>query len=188
METDLRREGTKPVHLILSAQSSGRPPATSRLLTLPREETRKELTGALEDGAREVFEMMVGTALGSADYADLPRVADYTAMIGLAGDLCGVMSFRCTSASASRIAGLMLNSNDPVPEEAVRDAMGEICNMVAGSFKARVMGLADQCMLSVPTVVTGKDYQLHSMANGERVHVSMGFEDAVLWITLDLHM
>jgi chemotaxis protein CheX len=188
MGTDLRRESTAPVHLILSAKSSGRPAPTSKLSMLPREQTRRELTAALEHGTREVFEMMVGTTLGSADYADLPRVADYTAMIGLAGDLCGVMSFRCTSGSAARIAALMLNSNDPVPEEAVRDAMGEICNMVAGSFKARVMGLADQCMLSVPTVVTGKDYQLHSMANGERVHVSMGFEEAVLWITLDLHM
>jgi chemotaxis protein CheX len=188
METDLRPECKKSVHLILSAQSSGRPATTSKLSTLPREQTRKELTGAIEKAAREVFEMMVGTALGSADYADLPRVADYTAMIGLAGDLCGVMSFRCTSASASRIAALMLNSNDPVPEEAVRDAMGEICNMVAGSFKARVMGLADQCMLSVPTVVTGKDYQLHSMAHGERFQVSMGFEEAVLWITLDLQI
>ena len=40
--------------------------------------------------------MMVGTPLGPSDQATLPRVADYTAMIGLAGDLCGILSFRCS--------------------------------------------------------------------------------------------
>jgi len=186
MEPDVDQQDSKPVHLILSAQSSGHPPATSRLATLSREQTRDELTAALNAGARETFEMMVGTSLTVGDFSGLPRVADYTAMIGLAGDLCGVLSFRCTAESARRIAGLMLNSEGPVPEESVQDAMGEICNIVAGAFKARVTGLADQCMLSVPTVVTGKDYRLHSLANGQRLQAALGFETAVLWITLDL--
>ena len=48
--------------------------------------------------------MMVGAPLGPSDQATLPRVADYTAMIGLAGDLCGVLSFRCSHDSAAQIA------------------------------------------------------------------------------------
>jgi len=185
METNLNREGRKPVHLILSAQSSGRPPSP-RMAALANEKAREELAGALTHGARETFEMMVGSALTVGDFSAAPRVADYTAMIGLAGDLCGVLSFRCTGESARRIAALMLGSDGPVPDESVRDAMGEICNIVAGSFKAHVTGLADQCWLSVPTVVTGKDYQLHSLTNSQQIQVALGFEGAVLWITLDL--
>jgi chemotaxis protein CheX len=86
-----------------------------------------------------------------------------------------------------RIATLMLRSDDRVPEDCIRDALGEICNVIAGSFKAQVMGLADQCMLSVPTVVSGKDYRLYPLANGERIQISPSFEGALVWVTLDLH-
>jgi len=187
MEPDRRREASRQVHLILSAKSSGRPGMTSRLAGLPPEEIRQKLTAVIESAAREIFEVMVGTPLGPAEEATLPRVADYTSMIGLAGDLCGVMSFRCSSNTASQIAALMLSSEDRVPEDCIRDALGEICNMIAGSFKAQVMGLADQCMLSVPMVVSGKDYQLYPLADGVRIQISPSFEGALVWITLDLH-
>ena len=108
-------------------------------------------------------------------------------MVGLAGDLCGLLSFRCATPSAHRIAAQMLGGDEVPSEECVRDALGEICNMVAGSFKAQISGLAHQCMLSIPTVITGKDYQLHPMADGARVQVAMSFHDAPVWITLDLH-
>jgi chemotaxis protein CheX len=108
-------------------------------------------------------------------------------MIGLAGDLCGVLSFRCGNASAVQIAAKMLGINENVSEECARDALGEICNMVAGSFKARVSDLAAQCMLSVPTVVSGKDYQLYPLVNGLRIQVSKTFEGALIWMTLDVH-
>ena len=131
--------------------------------------------------------MMVGTPLGPSDQATLPRVADYTAMIGLAGDLCGVLSFRCSNDSAARIAGKMLGTDESTSAECIRDALGEICNMVAGSFKAQLSDVAEQCMLSVPTVVSGKDYELYPLVDGLRIQVSKSFEGALIWMTLDLH-
>ncbi len=68
-----------------------------------------------------------------------------------------------------------------------RDAIGEICNMVAGNFKAKLAGLVEGCVLSVPTVITGADYQLHIPADGTRTEISFGFEGSPVWITLDLH-
>ena len=67
------------------------------------------------------------------------------------------------------------------------DLLGEICNMVAGSFKAQLSDIATQCMLSVPTVVSGKDYELYPLADGLRIQVSRSFEEALVWMTLDLH-
>jgi chemotaxis protein CheX len=175
------------VHLIISAKSSGPAGSVSRLAALPREETQQRFTQALDSAAAEVFEMMVGTPLGPSDEANLPRVADYTAMIGLAGDLCGVLSFRCSNDSAARIAGKMLGTDESTSGECIRDALGEICNMVAGSFKGQVADVATQCMLSVPTVVSGKDYQLYPLVDGLRIQVSKAFEGALIWMTLDLH-
>lgn len=187
MDAENKIEGTNRVQLIISAKSSGPGKFVSKLAGIPREETQQRFTQALDSAAVEVFELMVGTPLGASDQATLPRVADYTAMIGLAGDLCGVLSFRCGNTSAARIAGKMLGTDENTSEECVRDALGEICNMVAGAFKAQVSDLAAQCMLSVPTVVSGKDYQLYPLVDGLRIQVARSFEGTLIWMTLDLH-
>lgn len=186
---DSEPKGTSPnrVQLIISARSSAPVRLASKLGGLPREETRQRFTQALDSAAAEVFEMMVGTPLGPSDQATLPRLADYTAMIGLAGDLCGVLSFRCSNHSAERIAGKMLGVEEDTSAECIRDALGEICNMVAGSFKAQLSDIATQCMLSVPTVVSGKDYELYPLVDGMRIQVSKTFEESLVWITIDIH-
>ena len=185
MDCEAKGEGRNRVQLIISAKSSG--PGGHALAGLPREEIEQRFIQALDGGAAEVFEMMVGTALGPSDQVTLPRTADYTGMIGLAGDLCGVLSFRCSLESAARIAGKMLGTDEHTSEECIRDALGEICNMVAGSFKAQVADVASQCMLSVPTVVSGKDYQMYPLVDGLRIQISRSFEGALIWMTLDLH-
>ncbi|MGA3328265.1 MAG: chemotaxis protein CheX [Terriglobia bacterium] len=187
MDSEHKGEGRNHVQLIISAKSSGPGDFASKLAGLPREETQQRFTQALDSAAAEVFEMMVGTPLGPSDQATLPRVADYTAMIGLAGDLCGVLSFRCSMGSAARIAGKMLGTDESTSAECIRDALGEVCNMVAGSFKAQLSDVAEHCMLSVPTVVSGKDYQLYALVDGLRIQVSKTFEGGLIWMTLDLH-
>jgi chemotaxis protein CheX len=175
------------VQLIISAKSSGAGAVSPKVAGLPREETRERFTQALDSGSVEVFEMMVGTTLGPAEDAVLPRLADYTSMIGLAGDLCGVLSFRCSNSSAALIASKMLGTEEDTTAECMRDALGEICNMVAGAFKAHIMDIVEQCFLSVPMVVSGKDYEMHPLADGMRIQVSKSFEGALVWVTLDLH-
>jgi chemotaxis protein CheX len=175
------------VQLIISAKSSGPGQSGSKAAGLPRAETKERFTQSLDGAAVEVFEMMVGTPLGASDAATLPRVADYTAMIGLAGDLCGVLSFRCSNSSAALIAAKMLGTEEGASADCIRDALGEICNMVAGAFKAQVTDIINQCMLSVPMVVSGKDYEMHPLADGLRIQVAKSFEGALIWMTLDLH-
>jgi chemotaxis protein CheX len=187
MNCELTSESPKRVQLILSAKASGPRRPASKLAGLSREERQQRFTNALDEAAREVFEMMVGTSLGPSQEAVLPRVADYTAMIGLAGDLCGVLSFRCTLGSAMRITGRMLGTDDRASEECIRDALGETCNMIAGSFKARLSDIAEQCMVSVPTVVSGSDYQLYALVDGLRIQVAKDFEGTLIWMTVDLH-
>jgi len=38
----------------------------------------------------------------------------------------------------------------------ISDALGEVCNMIAGNFKNKISGLSEGCMLSVPTVITAR--------------------------------
>jgi chemotaxis protein CheX len=187
MEAEQSTESRDGVHVILSAKSSGPGGRTPLWAGRPREQTEQRLTEALDRAVAEVFEVMLGTSLRRTDQVALPRIADYTSMVGLAGDLCGVLSFRCGQRAAAQIAGKMLGTDEDTSDECIRDALGEISNMVAGSFKAQLSDLAQQCMLSVPTVVSGKDYQLYPLADGIRIQVSKSLDDALIWFTVDLH-
>jgi CheY-specific phosphatase CheX len=63
----------------------------------------------------------------------------------------------------------------------------QISNMVAGNFKNKIAGLAEGCMLSPPTVITGSDYNLHSMADSPAIEVRTLFESMPIIISLEIH-
>lgn len=81
---------------------------------------------------------------------------------------------------ASRMLGI--DADKAGPE--MWDAVGEICNLVAGNFKNKVSG--DGCMLSVPTVITGADYNVHSMVN-DNLHRTLLFEGQPVVVSLEIH-
>jgi chemotaxis protein CheX len=140
----------------------------------------------IDMAAREVFELMLSsqlTAPTTSDDADL----DVTSMVGLAGQLCGVLSVRCSGKAAAAMTSKMLGVElDKVGPE-VSDALGEVCNMVAGNFKNKVAGLAEGCMLSPPTVITGSDYDLRSQADSPALEVRLLFEGMPILISLQIH-
>jgi chemotaxis protein CheX len=138
----------------------------------------------LQLSAKEVFELMLGAALEEPAEAPNGEGLEITSMIGLAGQLCGVMSLRCSSKSAARMASCMLGIDAKDGPE-VWDALGEVCNMVAGNFKNKISGLGDGCMLSVPTVIAGSDYSMRSSA-ANAIHTILLFEGEPLLLSLEL--
>lgn len=140
----------------------------------------------LRDSVKEVFSMMVGAEINVPEDVDPPVVTEVTGMVGLAGELCGVLSVRCAKSSGCKIASKMLGVPATEAASHISDAIGEICNMVAGNFKAKIDGLQDKCMLSVPTVITGGDYQLYSLAVGDRIELPFLFEGESIWIGLEV--
>lgn len=140
----------------------------------------------LETATREVFELMLGCQLTSPSAHQEPG-HDVTAMVGLAGQLCGVLSVRCDGKAAALMTSKMLGVPLDKVGADVSDALGEVCNMVAGNFKNKIAGLAEGCMLSPPTVVTGSDYSLHSLAESPGLEVWLLFERMPLLVSLQVH-
>ncbi len=146
-------------------------------------------TQLLEFSACEVFDIMLGTRLGAYTPAAVADDDDdeFTALVGLAGSLCGVLSIRCANQSARIMASLMLG----VPPEEVNndswDALGEVANMIAGNFKGKLSGIGNHCMLSVPTIIVGSDYETRSISGGKTLEAVFNFNDKPLWVTLQLN-
>ena len=152
---------------------------------LAPKDTHEEWTPLLELAAREVFELMLSSQLAVPATAEDP-VPEVTAMVGLAGQMCGVLSVRCDEQAAalmtSKMLGVALENVGPD----VSDGLGEICNMVAGNFKNKIAGMAEGCILSPPTVVTGSDYTLHTQTYSLVLEVRLLFENEPVIISLQI--
>jgi chemotaxis protein CheX len=138
----------------------------------------------LEAAVVEVFQMMVGAQLAPRENPEGQPSGQQTAMVGMAGALTGMTTIRCTTPTAGKFAALMLGGDDP---SMIGDAMGELCNMVAGNFKSKVASLADQCVLSVPTVISGDDYAMHNSEPTEAVSLAFEYEGGLVWVVLTIH-
>ena len=150
-------------------------------------EDRLSWTPLLELAAQEVFALMLGGNLAPAPDPFPENELDVAAIVGLAGQISGAIALRCTPQSATRMAAKMLGavSGEAGPE--VSDAVGEICNMIAGNFKNKIPGMGDGCVLSVPIVITGTDYSLHSLACSARIEIYLLFEKLPLIVSITVH-
>ena len=141
----------------------------------------------MECAALEVFEMMANVRLTLNAAPTEAPTGGQTAMVGMAGALCGMTTIRCTRTTATKLAALMLGEEAVSNPASARDALGELCNMVAGNFKAKITGLADACMLSVPTVIAGEDYSMDTAEPAEGVTIALVYEGENIWVTLVTH-
>jgi chemotaxis protein CheX len=149
--------------------------------------TREDCGYLLELAAREVFQIMIGSKLERADSTPVHATMEFTAIVGLAGSLCGVLSLRCSGETGTLIVQRMLGEGAEDVEQKRWDALGEMCNMIAGNFKDKLTGVGYRCLLSVPAVITGTNYRIHLLAGSRSVDVHLLFEDRPIELLLEVH-
>lgn len=138
----------------------------------------------LNHAADEVFSTMMGVGCLPAAPEAAPERESISAVIGLAGALSGALVLYAGRRAAMRMAELL---SGVAPEELdgmVRDAVGEVCNMVAGAWKGREPDLTSGCLLSTPTVVTGSSYEMFSLRAPLRIERSYRFEEHTMILTV----
>jgi len=140
---------------------------------------------ALEESAREVFEVMLGSSF-RVEPSPNAGTFSLTAVVGFAGQIRGLLTLRCDHSSGLFIAARMLGVQPSLAEPEMNDALGELSNMVAGSFKAKLEQDGLQCMISVPTVISGSDYHLHNVADGSVTRLTGRFDGGTVDISLQL--
>jgi chemotaxis protein CheX len=153
---------------------------------LSANDLRQSWVPLLQVATEEVFEIMVGSKLEAAGESQ-STPSEITSMVGLAGQLCGVLTLRCGVQTAKLMASKMLGPEAEQADQQMWDAIGEICNMIAGNFKNKLTGLSDHCMLSVPTVITGGDYSFHSLADAGALEITVLFEQQPVRVSLEIH-
>ncbi len=111
----------------------------------------------LHQATRNVFATMLGAEPHprEAYQADgiLPQ-SDVTGMIGLAGEAAASLSLHCSAEQARAFAARLLGMepDSPISDDDVRDAVGEIVNMIAGDIKTAIAH-EHRLELALPSVV-----------------------------------
>lgn len=144
--------------------------------------TNEELLGQqLMRDVREIF----GTMVGLEDLLHLPVQIDpvthfkdcVSSMVGMAGTYNGLVSLHMPSELAMRATSCMLGMEVTELNEDVNDAMGEITNMIAGSFKQHLSKGGQDIHISTPSVVFGKEYVITLGSKPEQITVRFATDD-----------
>lgn len=138
----------------------------------------------LDESVDEVFRMMLGAECGQTQDSAKTEDESVTAVVGFGGALSGACVFACGHTSAINIAALMTGMGFSEIDDTVKDGMGEICNMLAGAWKSKVPGLSANCGLSVPAVITGRDYNLHVQAPEFQLHRNYRVNESVFEVII----
>ena len=143
-------------------------------------------TSLLDQTVDEVFALMLGSTVSVCEAAVAPSNVPITltAVIGLAGALSGAYTLVVNEATAKRIASTMLGIEVTELGDDAYDALGEITNILAGAWKSKIDALHAGCLLSVPTVVTGTQYDVHRKTTNFRMARSYMFVDSPLTINI----
>jgi len=94
-----------------------------------------------------------------------PNSADISAVIGLTGETNGWVAICLQKSVALNVAANMLGVQKAYIDADVRDAVGEIVNMIAGGAKAELAKKGYTFKIAIPTVVVGDNHQLGQSKN-----------------------
>lgn len=123
----------------------------------------------------DVFGTMLGMDLELLDaYAETePPAASVgiLSLIGFAGPWIGTGSFFCSGTMGCQIADALLMSEHSVVDEEVLDAMAEMANMILGNVKTSLEETLGPMLLSIPTVLYGRNFIRRSMGKREWIVV-----------------
>lgn len=129
-----------------------------------------------------VFRTMLGLEIYRSDASSSTALNPLTAAVHFAGEWKGAVLLQCGLPEALAFTNcLMVSEEQSRADDDVRDALGELTNMVGGNLKSV---LPPGVALSIPSVVAGTDYALHICGGNAYNTVGFSSELGSFWVTL----
>lgn len=136
-----------------------------------------------DDIVTEVFQLMLQRQCVVVDTAP-PAGKNISAKILFSGTVEGHCTVRLSTEAACLLTDALLGAPGNWDEGMIDDAVGELCNMIAGAWKSRLSAHASACSLSVPQV---SRTQAPESLNADKITRKFyAFEGSVLEVALGL--
>jgi chemotaxis protein CheX len=122
-----------------------------------------DFTKVIVETTEEIFSTMIFMDVAAQETLrqhKQPLDCQVSAMIGLSGSLTAILGIHCPTEAALAIVGAMLGMEIEEIDSDVKDALGEIANMLAGGFKERLASDGESLELAIPTTIAGNSYNI----------------------------
>ncbi|WP_347274929.1 chemotaxis protein CheW [Candidatus Kuenenia sp.] len=120
----------------------------------------KNISVDIREATTSLFETMIMMDMKFKEYAlvDETKIkSDVVCMISFTGKYHGIVSLFCSKELALQVASNMLMEEQTTLSTEVKDAVGEVLNMIAGGVKTKIAEKYGEMYLSIPLVIVGED-------------------------------
>jgi chemotaxis protein CheX len=139
-----------------------------------------------EETVTEIVESIFGTMMdlevSASETPWLPGEDRLTSCVYIEGEWNGAVLLECNREQACRFAGQLLSMDPPAEvDDDVRDALGELANMIGGNLKST---MAVKACLSMPSVIDGGSYELRICGADIQNRLAFQFNGGHFWVTV----
>ncbi len=123
----------------------------------------------MKDATLEVIEMMAFVKpLSGKPFEKKDNIArgDISGVISLSGEKKGVMVISFTAGAVIKIVGSMFGEEYTEMNDEIKDAVGELTNMIAGATRKRMAEQGITLEAGIPSVIVGKGHEISNLSEG----------------------
>jgi chemotaxis protein CheX len=132
--------------------------------------------------ALEVMASVLPTRGNPFVKGDAVAKGDISGVIGLAGEATGSVAVTFPARLAQRIYAQMVGEEHSTLSEEVRDAVGEVVNMIAGGAKALLSQQGYSFRIAIPSIVVGEGHTIEHKGVGPCLVVPFELEGETFWL------
>jgi len=111
--------------------------------------------------------------------------SNLTSMLSFGGEVSGMLAIHCPAKVAKSITAAFLGEEKKNLDEEVKDAVGELANMIAGNLKVSYAKHDIDIILALPVSVIGKSFEVTGGLTGaNRIIVPLNMDTGKFWVEL----
>jgi chemotaxis protein CheX len=135
----------------------------------------------IEGITRTMWATLFDLSLESGHVGEIGPESSVTSCVQIDGAWYGALVMMCPMALARTLTAQMFQAESDPDLDDVRDALGELANMLGGNVKAL---LPAPSQISLPAVAIGSDYELSVVGASEVARASFSCDGQPLLVTL----
>jgi chemotaxis protein CheX len=93
-------------------------------------------------------------------------IGDISGIVGIAGDTEGSICLTFTRDCILQLISRMLGEEQKEINDVVKDAVGELTNMISGDSRRRLEELGYHFQGAIPSVISGQGHEIRHVTNG----------------------
>jgi chemotaxis protein CheX len=112
---------------------------------------------------------------------------DISGIIGLTGSATGSLALSFSEAAILKIVSNMIGENIKTMSDEIKDAVGEITNMISGVARKNLEADGFYIQAAIPTVVTGKNHSITHVTGGQSLIIPFEIDEGTFVVDVCLN-